>query len=175
MKTSALLAALALALFAPSLTAEEPPACPMHAAHTKAEAELDQRGDRVMGFDHSRTTHHFRIEPDGGVIQVEANDPNQAADAESRQAIRTHLAEIASAFSRGDFSSPYAIHQRVLPGVPVLIEKKGAIRYLYEETERGAQVRITTQDPGAVAAAHEFLRAQIGDHRTGDALHHHAQ
>jgi hypothetical protein len=68
MKTSALLAALALALFAPSLTAEEPPACPMHAAHTKAEAELDQRGDRVMGFDHSRTTHHFRIEPDGGEV-----------------------------------------------------------------------------------------------------------
>lgn len=170
MKKPALLAALALVVLIPALAAEEPPACPMHAAHSKAEAELDPRGDRVMGFDHSRTTHHFRIEPDGGVIQVEAND---TADAESRQAIRTHLAEIAGAFSRGDFSSPYAIHQRVLPGVPVLIEKKEAVRYLYEETERGAQVRITTQDPGAVAAVHEFLRAQIGDHRTGDPLHHH--
>lgn len=166
------LAALALATFVPVLAAEEPPACPLHAAHSKAEAELDQRGDRVMGFDHARTTHHFRIEPDGGIIQVTAND---AADAESRQAIRTHLAEIAESFSRGDFSSPFAIHQRVMPGVPVLIEKKEAVRYLYEETERGAQVRIVTQDSGAVAAIHEFLRAQIGDHRTGDPLHGHSQ
>ena len=170
MKMSALLAALTLAAFVPVLAAEEPPACPLHAAHSKAEAELDQRGDRVMGLDHTRTTHHFKIEPDGGIIQVDAND---AADAESRQAIRTHLAEIAGAFSRGDFSAPYAIHQRVMPGVPVLIEKKETVRYLYEETEWGAQVRIATQDPGAVAAVHEFLRAQIGDHRTGDPLHGH--
>lgn len=170
MKESALLAGLVFFMLVPALAAEEPPACPLHASHSKAEAELDQRGDRVMGFDHARTTHHFRIEPDGGVIQVDAND---VADAESRQAIRTHLAEIAAAFSRGDFSSPFAIHQRVLPGVAVLIEKKEAVRYLYEETERGARVRITTKDAPAVAAVHEFLRAQIGDHRTGDPLHSH--
>lgn len=168
MKTAFLV--LAFATLVPALAAEEPPACPLHAEHSMAEAALDQRGDKVMGFDHSRTTHHFRIEPDGGIIQVEAND---AADAESRQAIRSHLTEIAAMFSRGDFSSPFAIHQRVMPGVPVLIEKKEAVRYLYEETERGAQVRITTKDPDAVAAVHELLRAQIGDHRTGDPLHHH--
>ncbi|HEX5720735.1 MAG TPA: hypothetical protein VF179_31565 [Thermoanaerobaculia bacterium] len=172
MKKPTLLAALVVIAFVPVLVAEEPPACPLHAAHSKAEAELDQRGDRVMGLDHTRTTHHFKIEPDGGVIQVDAND---AADTESRQAIRTHLFEIAGDFSRGDFSSPYAIHQRVMPGVPVLIEKKEAVRYRYEETERGAQVRIVTQDPAAVGAVHEFLRAQIGDHRTGDPLHGHAQ
>jgi len=170
MKVSALLAVLTMTASVPALAAEEPPACPLHAAHSKAEAELDQRGDRVMELDHTRTTHHFKIEPDGGIIQVEAND---AADAESRQAIRTHLAEIAGAFSRGDFSAPFAIHQRVMPGVPVLIEKKEAVRYLYEETERGAQVRIVAQDSSAVAAVHEFLRAQIGDHRTGDPLHGH--
>jgi hypothetical protein len=171
MKKSAL-AVLALVVFAPALFAEEPPACPLHAAHSKTEAELDQRGDQVMGLDHARTTHHFRVEPDGGIIQVEAND---AADTESRQAIRSHLTEIAQAFSRGDFSAPFAIHQRVMPGVPVLIEKKEAVRYRYEETERGAQVRITTQEPAAVAAIHEFLRAQIGDHRTGDPLHSHPE
>ena len=172
MKRYAFLAALVLTASVPVLAAEEPPACPLHAAHTKAEAELDQRGDKVMGLDHARTTHHFRIEPDGGIIQIDVNDP---ADAESRQAIRAHLTEIAQAFSRGDFSSPFAIHQRVMPGVPVLIEKKETVRYRYEETERGAQVRIVTQDPAVVAAVHEFLRAQIGDHRTGDPLHRQAQ
>lgn len=159
------------ALAVPSLRAQEPASCPLHAAHTAAREsnDLDHRGDKVMGFEHTRTTHHFLLEPDGGVIQVEANDP---ADAESRQAIRTHLEEIAGHFSRGDFSAPFAIHQREMPGVPVMTRKKDAIRYRYEEMERGARVRITTSDPEAVAAVHDFLKAQIADHRTGDHAGH---
>lgn len=172
MKRSALLAVLACA-FVPILGAEEPPPCPLHTGHAATNAaadELDRRGDQVMGFDHTRTAHHFRIEPDGGVIEVEANDPS---DDESRQAIRSHLHEIAGMFARGEFSSPFAIHQRVLPGVPVMIEKKDAIRYLYEESEKGARIRISSSDGSAVSAVHDFLRAQVGDHRTGDPVHAH--
>ncbi|HWM94624.1 MAG TPA: hypothetical protein VN493_27970 [Thermoanaerobaculia bacterium] len=172
MKRFLLLAALALTTTVPVLGAEEPPACPLHAAHSKADAELDLRGDKVMGFDHSQTIHHFLIEPEGGVIQVEATDP---ADSESRKAIRSHLSDIAAMFSRGDFSSPYSIHQRVMPGVPVLIQKKDAIQYRYEEIEKGARVRIVTSDADAVAAVHDFLGAQIGDHRTGDPVHAHEE
>ncbi len=154
-------------LCGPSLRAEDPPACPLHAEHMAAREsnKLDYRGDKVMGFEHTRTAHHFLLEPDGGVIQVEASD---ASDAGSLQAIRSHLEEIAGLFSRGDFSAPFAIHQRVMPGVPEMTRKKEAIRYKYEQTERGAQVRITTSDPEAVAAVHDFLKAQIDDHRTGD-------
>ena len=35
--------------------------------------EMNKRGDKVMGFDHLKTTHHFILASDGGVIQVEAN------------------------------------------------------------------------------------------------------
>ena len=42
------------------------------------------------------------------------------------------------------------------------------IRYEYEETERGARVRITTANVEALSAVHEFLRFQIEDHETGD-------
>lgn len=173
MKRLTLLAALLCGLLPLFVFAEGPPPCPLHSAHTAGMAgtELDQRGDHVMGFDHTRTAHHFRIEPDGGAVEVEATDP---ADDESRQAIRSHLHEIAGMFARGDFSSPFAIHLRELPGVAVMIEKKDAIRYLYEDTERGAQVRLTTSDPEALSAVHDFLRAQIEDHRTGDPMHAHS-
>jgi len=144
--------------------AMDPAACPMHEQHMK---NLDQRGDTQMGFGHDRTTHHFLITETGGAIQVAANDP---ADRESRDQIRRHLAEIAGKFAGGDFSTPKTIHDRVLPGVPEMIERKGAISWRYEETERGGQVVITTVDPQARAAVHEFLRAQIVDHRTGDAM-----
>jgi hypothetical protein len=145
----------------------EPNPCPLHAQHMAAAAgaELDQRGNQVMGFEHDRTVHHFLLERDGGAIQVEVNDPK---DAESLGQIRAHLAQVATAFSGGDFSMTRAVHDRVLPGTPEMAQLKDAISYRYEEIERGARVRITAANPRALEAVHAFLRAQIEDHRTGD-------
>ena len=47
---------------------------------------------------------------------------------------------------------------------------KAEIKYEFEETDRGARVRITTKSAEAVSAVHEFLRFQIRDHQTGDPL-----
>jgi hypothetical protein len=118
-----------------------------------------------LGFAHERTTHHFLLTDDGGVIQVEANDP---ADTASRDQIRGHLAGIAKQFAAGDFTAPRQIHDRILPGVPELIQREDAISWRYEETERGGRVVIRTADPIAKAAVQDFLKAQIADHRTGD-------
>jgi hypothetical protein len=162
MRLKLILTALAVLALPAALVAQTENPCPLHAEHMKA---LDQRGDKVMGFGHTRTTHHFLVEKDGGVIQVEAND---AADVESREQIRSHLSQVAEAFSRGDFAMPKEIHDRVMPGVPEMTRLKDTISYRYEEMERGARVRITTADPAALEAVHSFLRAQIQDHRTGD-------
>ena len=43
-------------------------------SHDQHHADVNKRGDEAMGFDHMKTTHHFLLRPDGGVIQVEAND-----------------------------------------------------------------------------------------------------
>ena len=63
MKTTAIGFILVLCC-ATSLPAQE------HAAHGAA---VDNRGDKVMGFSHEKTTHHFRLYKDGGAIEVEAN------------------------------------------------------------------------------------------------------
>ena len=128
-------------------------------------AKVAERGDHVMGFDHTKTAHHFRLSPSGGSIEVSANDP---ADAESRDAIRGHLSHIAAMFSAGDFEAPMLIHDRVPPGVPTMKRKKASIAWKFEETEAGGRVRVTTKDSEALAAIHEFLRFQIEDHQTGD-------
>jgi hypothetical protein len=169
MRTKRIVMVLAVLSLPAALMAQTENPCPLHAEHMKAASQdhsvLDQRGDQVMGFEHTRTTHRFLIEKDGGVIQVEVNDP---ADAASRDQIRSHLGQVAQAFARGDFAMPGAIHDRVLPGVPEMARRKDAISYRYEETERGDRVRITTADPAALEAVHAFLRVQIEDHRTGD-------
>src|SRR5258705_2980035 len=68
----------------------------------EATQEMNQRGDKVMGFDHTKTTHHFLLRDDGGVIQVEANEVN---DKESSEQIRRHLRHITMMFSDGNFAA----------------------------------------------------------------------
>jgi hypothetical protein len=149
--------------------------CPAHAKHQAAAhhthdhgahaAEVDRRGDRVMGFGHDRTSHRFRLARDGGSIEVVATDPH---DAESRDRIRRHLREVARAFGDGDFSMPREIHGVVPPGSERMKEGRQKIRYAYEDVDAGGRVRIATDDSALVDAVHEFLRFQIEDHRTGD-------
>lgn len=128
---------------------------------------VTENGEREMGFSQTATTHHFLIMKDGGAIQVEAND---AKDTENRDKIRTHLTEIAKEFQNGIFTTPFAVHGQIPPGVPEMDKLKNEIRYSYEETEKGARVRITTNNPKALEAIREFLRFQIEEHQTGDSL-----
>jgi hypothetical protein len=128
-------------------------------------AHVNQSGDHVMGFDHTKTTHHFLLKPDGGVIEVEVNDPK---DLTSRNQIRQHLNLIAELFSNGDFTAPMLIHAQTPPGVPIMKELRAEIKYTFKETEKGGLVQIKTANSKAIGAVHKFLRFQIKDHQTGD-------
>jgi hypothetical protein len=132
-----------------------------------AHEEMNKRGDHVMGFDHTKTTHHFLLEQLGGSIQVTANNSD---DVESSEQIRMHLKHIAMMFAEGNFKAPMLIHDQTPPGVPVMQELKDEIQYKFEEIDRGAAVRISTRNPVALKAIHDFLRFQIKEHKTGDSL-----
>lgn len=130
-------------------------------------AAVNQKGDRVMGFSHEKTTHHFRMYADGGAIEVEAKDPK---DRESRDQIRMHLAHIARMFGEGNFNAPVLVHDQTPPGVPLLQRLKAEVTYRFENVDRGGRVVIKTKNQDALKALHEFLRFQISDHQTGDSM-----
>ena len=155
---------LALPVLAQDTKQDDVKDCPMRISH---QAVLESHGDQAMGFPHDKTTHHFRMQSDGGVIEVTANDTN---DTTNTAAIRSHLTHIAAMFSNGDFSTPMFIHDGVLPGVTTMKLMKSAIHYTYEEIPTGGKVRIKSDDPIGVAATHDFLRFQIKEHQTGDSL-----
>lgn len=131
------------------------------------DAMVHKNGDMVMGFSQDKATHHFRIYVDGGAIEVTAND---SKDTDTRDTIRTHLGHIAHMFSDGNFQAPMLIHGQVPPGVPTLQRLKAEVTYRYEDIPRGGRVVIVTSNEEALKAAHEFLRFQISDHKTGDAV-----
>ncbi len=130
-------------------------------------ADVNKRGDQAMGFSHEKTTHHFRLKADGGVIEVSANDPKDGA---SRDQIRHHLTRTAELFGKGDFSLPMFTHGEAPPGAAEMTRLKEDIKYTFEAIDRGGRVVIASPNPEAIAAIHQFLRFQIKDHRTGDSV-----
>jgi hypothetical protein len=147
------------------LTAQDMSSCPMHSGNSQHQSDVEHHGDAVMGFPHDKTTHHFRIAPDGGAIEVTVNDRKEV---DNLQAIRMHLKHIASLFSQGDFSVPIFIHGQTPPGVAEMKDRRGDITYTFEELPAGGRIRIATMNHDAVNAIHDFLKFQIQEHHTGD-------
>ena len=177
MNSTVRIAMMFAAFVSPAIAQQEPPgkssdmsACPMHTQQKLSPQDqhhegVVKRGDEVMGFSHEKTTHHFRLYADGGAIEVEAKD---AKDTASREEIRSHLGHIVKLFAEGDFSAPMLIHAQNPPGTEEMKRLREAIQYTLETTANGGRIRITTKDPKALSAVHEFLRFQITDHQTGD-------
>jgi len=129
--------------------------------------EMSKRGDKAMGFDHLKTTHHFILASDGGSIKVEAND---ATDTQSRDQLRQHLRHINMMFGEGNFNVPMLVHDKTPPGSEAMRRLKTEISYEYQQTDRGALIRISTRNAEALLAIHDFLKFQIEEHMTGDPL-----
>jgi hypothetical protein len=149
------------------LTAQDMKSCPTH-KDTKSEhqADVERHGDEAMGFPRDKTTHHFRLLPDGGAIEVTVND---AKDVENLEIIRMHMKHITVMFSNGDFSIPMFVHSEVPPGATEMKDRRADIAYTFEELPTGGRVLITTANNDALNAVHDFLTFQIADHHTGDA------
>jgi hypothetical protein len=140
----------------------------MHGSMTpKQMEEMNRRGNEAMGFDQLKTTHHFLLARDGGSIQVEANN---AKDTASRDQIRQHLRHITTMFQEGNFEAPMLVHAKNPPGTAGMQKLKADISYKFKELDKGASIRITTDNPKALNSIHDFLRFQIKEHRTGDPL-----
>ena|SRR5215475_12618608 len=139
---------------------------PSEQEHAKHEA-MKKRGNQGMGFAQDATTHHFLLHKDGGAIRVTASSPG---DKTSVEEIRMHLQHIRRSFQAGEFDIPMFVHDQTPPGAPKMKKLKDRIRYRYEALANGGQVAINSSDAEAVKAIHEFLKFQITEHKTGDAL-----
>lgn len=140
------------------------PAADSTARADSAFAAVQARGAAVMGVDQGTSTHVFEDRPDGGRIVYTADD---STDSAAVATIRAHLRDLAVAFAAGDFSQPARVHGREVPGTAVLSARRTAVRYAATDRAAGAELRITTTDPEALAAVRTFLQFQRDDHRAG--------
>jgi hypothetical protein len=123
-------------------------------------AGMQHRGKQAMGVDQNTSTHKFDALPDGGRIELQRD----VDDTAGVTAIRAHIRAIAKAFKSGDFSTPEFVHMKTVPGTKVMAAKRAVITYEPHDLPRGAELRIRTADPAALAAIHDFMKFQRSDH-----------
>jgi len=124
-------------------------------------AAMQLRGQTVMGVEQYASAHVFEDLEDGGRIVLDAGS---ASDTAGIAAIRHHIRDIAAAFRAGDFARPFAVHAQVVPGTAAMTARRTGITYEASDRPRGAEVRLRTTDPAAVAAIHAFLAFQRTAH-----------
>ena len=151
-----------------SATATSAVAAQSNSKGDSAYAALQARGQHYMGVDQYTSTHHFIDRPDGGQIVL----VRDSTDTAGISTIRMHLQHITKAFSQGDFQIPMLVHDTTVPGVKVMARKHEAIRYVYTPLTGGGQVTMSTSDPEALKAIHDFLAFQRSDHRTDKDTNH---
>lgn len=135
---------------------------PSSAPDDSAFALVQTRGHVAMGVDQYTSAHRFEPLPDGGRITLarDTDDPAGAAQ------IRAHLAEVAEAFRRGDFTVPGFVHDREVPGTAIMASRRARISYAADTVPNGGSLRIHSTDSVAISAIHQFLAFQRQDHRS---------
>ena len=127
-------------------------------------ATLQQRGEKAMGVNQYTSQHVFEPLSDGGRIVLQ----REASDSVGVAAIRAHMDTISRSFGNGDFAVPGFVHATGdVPGTAAMKRLKAEITYTPQDLPGGAQVVISTRNPQAVSAVHEFLAFQRMDHRAG--------
>ena len=130
--------------------------------------EVALKGATVMPFDLMRTTHFFDDTPGGGIETITANDKT---DVRQIALIRSHLAEEAKRFGRGDFSDPAKIHGQDMPGLDALARAGGKLRVKYTKLPAGASLSYASADAAVIAAVHAWFAAQRSDHAAHSHMH----
>lgn len=135
-----------------------------NSAPDTAFVSLQQRGETAMGVNQYTSQHVFEPLADGGRIVLQRMQTDSVGEA----AIRAHMRAISTSFGNGDFAIPGFVHATGdVPGTAVMQRLKAEISYTPRDLPRGAEVVISTRNPEAVSAIHEFLAFQRMDHRAG--------
>jgi hypothetical protein len=121
-------------------------------------------GETDLGSNQGKAVRHFKLLPDGGAIEITANDPADVG------AVRRQVANIVAMFGQGKFEVPTVIRGQNPPRTDRMSQLKGAISYVAENLPAGGRVVITTTTSEARNAVHDFLRFQIQEQQTGDSL-----
>jgi hypothetical protein len=136
-------------------------------ASTAVAPELNSKFSKVLGTDIEKIDQHYYLVKNGGVIELAAKDPNDTA---TIKAIQKYLDTQKELFEKGKNDSEAEVHGKVPDGAPAIKKFRNEITFYTSKTENGGVLRMFTVNEQARQAVYEFIKFEIGEHRTGDAL-----
>jgi hypothetical protein len=125
------------------------------------QSTVHEMGQEVMPFNLGQTTHIFEMTDTGGIQEVIAGNPGDAAQV---QLIQQHLQHEVALFRSGDFSDPTSLHGSEMPGVKELAAGVQDIEMGYVELPDGAQITFIASNIKLITALHRWFGAQLSDH-----------
>ncbi len=132
-----------------------------YSALTQRQTMIHEKGQNVMPFDLSQTTHIFKKTDNGGVQQVVVKDDK---DTQQISLIRMHLQMEAGLFQKGDFQDPAKLHGISMPGLQALSNGASQMKIVYTDLSNGGQITYTTNNKDLVNNIHTWFDAQVSDH-----------
>jgi len=132
-----------------------------------AATELNSRFSKTLGTDIDKVAQHYYLVKNGGVIELTAKDPNDTA---TIKAIQKYLDMQKDLFEKGKNETEAEVHGKVPAGQPLLKKMRNDINFFTSKTENGAVLRMFTVNDQARQAVYDFMKFEIGEHQTGDAL-----
>ncbi|HEX5187422.1 MAG TPA: hypothetical protein VFV86_11085 [Nitrososphaeraceae archaeon] len=126
-----------------------------------ASTSMLERGDVAMGFNQSKISHQFKSTSSGGEIWITALNNS---DIETIKQIKNHISVIQKEFSSGNFTKPFYIHVKDVPGTKIMSEKKDLIDYSINEIDNGATLILEAKDKELLDAIHQFMAFQGTEH-----------
>jgi hypothetical protein len=72
--------------------------------------------------------------------------------------------DIQKEFSEGNFTKPFFIHAREVPGTEIMTKKKHLIIYDILEMNNGSSLLLSTNDRELVDAIYQFMEFQASEH-----------
>lgn len=143
----------------------------MAAAQAQAAAptapELKTRFSKALGTDVDKVAQHYYLVKNGGVIELSAKDPNDTATV---KAIQKYLDMQKDLFEKGKNESETEVHGKMPDGAPAMKKLRNDITFYSSKTDEGGVLRMFTVSDQAKQAVYEYIKWEIGEHQTGDAL-----
>ncbi|HEX6878922.1 MAG TPA: hypothetical protein VF135_01035 [Terriglobales bacterium] len=132
-----------------------------------SEADVNSRFSRVLGADVGKLLQHYYLVKNGGVIELSAKDPQDQAVI---KAIQKYLDMQKDLFEKGKNESEAEVHGKAPDGLAGIKRFRNDITFFSTGTDNGAVLRMFTVNEQAKQAVYEFMKFEIAEHKTGDAL-----
>ena len=135
------------------------------AATPDTDQEMNARFSRAVGVSLDKMVLHYYLVKNGGVVELVAKDPADAATIES---IQKYLQNQKDLWEKGKENVVTEIHGKFPEPAVTMKKLRNEITFYMAKTDNGGVLRMFSINDQARVAIQDYLKFEISEHKTGD-------